>query len=176
MLIAHLLIFGEVYILCQCIIHFLCNSKRSLFIKVMNKFLIFLISLFMHSVTQPCLTLWDPMDGRTLGYSVQGIFQARILEWVAISYSRASAQARDQTQVSCNSCRDRPILCHWATWEAHSFLSVECVFPVCGLLFNFAHDAFRHTHVYCCFEGLSHWFESFCVKVTIFYCDSFRVF
>ena len=34
--------------------------------------------------TQPCLTLWDPMDCSLPGYSVRGIFQARILEWVAI--------------------------------------------------------------------------------------------
>ena len=35
------------------------------------------------------------------GSSVHGIFQARVLEWVAISFSRGSSQPRDQTQVSC---------------------------------------------------------------------------
>ena len=39
-------------------------------------------------VTQPCPTLCDPMDGSLPGSSVHGIFQARILEWAAISFSR----------------------------------------------------------------------------------------
>ena len=39
------------------------------------------------SVAQLCLTLWDPMDCRLLGSSVHGILQARILEWVATSFS-----------------------------------------------------------------------------------------
>ena len=46
-------------------------------------------------VTQSCPTLFDPMD-----YTVYGILQARILEWVAIPFSRGSSQPRDQTQVS----------------------------------------------------------------------------
>ena len=46
-------------------------------------------------VTQSCLTLWDPMD-----YTVHGILWARILEWVAFLFSRASSQSRDLTQVS----------------------------------------------------------------------------
>ena len=40
---------------------------------------------------QPCLTLCDPMDCNLPGFSVQGILQARILEWVAGSYSRGSS-------------------------------------------------------------------------------------
>ena len=51
-------------------------------------------------VTQLCLTLYDFMDCSLPGSSVHGIFQARILEWVAISFSRESSQPRDQTQVS----------------------------------------------------------------------------
>jgi len=46
-------------------------------------------------VAQSCLTLCDPMD-----YSVHGILQARILEWVAFPFSRGSSQPRDRTQVS----------------------------------------------------------------------------
>ena len=45
-------------------------------------------------VTQSCLSLCNPMD-----YTVHGILQARILEWVAISFSRGSSQPRDRTQV-----------------------------------------------------------------------------
>ena len=47
------------------------------------------------SVAQSCLTLWDPMDCSLLGSSVHGIFQARILEWAPISFSRGSSQRRD---------------------------------------------------------------------------------
>ena len=46
-------------------------------------------------VTQSCATLCDPMD-----YTVPGILQARILEWVAFLFSRGSSQPRDGTQVS----------------------------------------------------------------------------
>ena len=42
-------------------------------------------------VTQLCPTLFDPMDYSLPGSSVHGILQARILEWVAISYSRGSS-------------------------------------------------------------------------------------
>ena len=41
-------------------------------------------------VTQACRTLCDPMDCSPPGSSVHGIFQARIMEWVAISFSRES--------------------------------------------------------------------------------------
>ena len=51
-------------------------------------------------VAQSCPTLCDPMDCSPPGFSIHGIFQERILEWVAISFPRGSSQARDQTQVS----------------------------------------------------------------------------
>ena len=53
------------------------------------------------SVTQSCPTLCDPVDCCQPGSSVRGIFQARILEWVAISFFRGSSQPRDRTWVSC---------------------------------------------------------------------------
>ena len=46
---------------------------------------------------QSCLPLCEPMDYSSLGSSVHGIFQARILEKVAVSYSRGSSQPRNQT-------------------------------------------------------------------------------
>ena len=46
-------------------------------------------------VTQSCPTLCDPMDCSLPGSSVHGIFQARVLKWVAISFSRGSSQPRD---------------------------------------------------------------------------------
>ena len=51
-------------------------------------------------VAQSCLTLCDPMDYSPPGSSVHGIFQARVLEWVAIFFSRGSSQPRDRTWVS----------------------------------------------------------------------------
>ena len=49
---------------------------------------------------QSCPTLCDPMDCSLPGSSLHGILQARVLEWVAISFSRGSSRPRDRTQVS----------------------------------------------------------------------------
>ena len=57
------------------------------------------------------------------GSSVHGIFQARILEWVAISSSRGSSQPRDW---ACISCVGRWILYHWTSWEAHRGFYYMC--------------------------------------------------
>ena len=51
-------------------------------------------------VAQLCLTLCDSMDCILAGSSIHGIFQARVLEWVAISFSRGSSRLRDWTRVS----------------------------------------------------------------------------
>ena len=51
------------------------------------------------------------------GSSVHGIFQSRILEWVAIPFSWGSSRPRDWTHVSCVSCIGRQLLYHWAIWE-----------------------------------------------------------
>ena len=52
-------------------------------------------------VTQSCMILWDHVVCSPPGSCVHGIFQARLLEWVAIPFSRGSFLPRDQTQVSC---------------------------------------------------------------------------
>ena len=70
-------------------------------------------------VAQTCPTLCNPMDCSLPGSSVQGVLQARILEWVAIPSSRGSSQPRDQTHVSCGSCIGRSgFLTTKATWES----------------------------------------------------------
>ena len=51
-------------------------------------------------VAQSCPSLCDPMDCSLPGFSIHGILQARILEWVTISFSRGSSKPRDWTQVS----------------------------------------------------------------------------
>ena len=66
-------------------------------------------------VAQLRLTLCYPMDCSLPGSSVLGIYQARLLEWVAISFSRGSSQPRDQTWVS--GIADR-FLAIWATRQA----------------------------------------------------------
>ena len=68
-------------------------------------------------LAQSCLLLCDPMDCTLPGSSVHGISQPKILQWVAISFSRASSQPRDGTRVSFIG---RWILYHWPTRKAHS--------------------------------------------------------
>ena len=68
------------------------------------------------------LTLCASMDCSLPGSSVHGIFQAKVLVWVAISSSKGSSWSRDGTHVFCISCTGRPILYHCAPWEAHSLI------------------------------------------------------
>ena len=72
-------------------------------------------------VAQSCMTLWDPMDCSLPGSSIHGIFQTRILGWVAISFSRRSSQTRDWTRVSHTVGRHFTI---WATGEVAWLLFV----------------------------------------------------
>ena len=78
------------------------------------------INVCVCSIAQLCPTPCGHMDHSPPGSSVPGIFQARILEWVAISFSRGSSPPRDGAHVSCTFCIGRWILYHCATWEAHS--------------------------------------------------------
>ena len=70
-------------------------------------------SEFAHS----CPTLCDPMDCSLPGSSIHGIFQARVLEWIAISFSRRSSRSRDWTWVSRIVGR---CFTDWATREVHN--------------------------------------------------------
>ena len=102
-------------------------------------------------VTQSCPTLFDSMDCNPPGSSVHGILQARILEWVAISFSRGSSWHRDWTRTFCISCIGRWNLYNCATWEAlydtHyplKYYTVTCLmFPT---LHRFGADLFTRTH------------------------------
>ena len=75
-----------------------------------------------------CLTLCNPMDCSPSGSSVHGILQARMLEWVAICYSRGSSWPRAWTHVSYVSCIGRQILYHCITWEALTSLLLQIFF------------------------------------------------
>ena len=79
------------------------------------------------SVTQSCPTLCDPTDCSLPGSSVHRIFQARILEQVAISYSRGSSQPRDQTCISCISCIGGWILYHLGSLKVSLLLTITNV-------------------------------------------------
>ena len=76
-------------------------------------------------VVKSCMILCDLMDCSLPDSSVLGVFQARILEWIAISFSRGSSRPRYQTHVSCTG---RRILYHWANWEAPSFPLTKHIF------------------------------------------------
>ena len=74
------------------------------------------------------------MDSSLAGSSVHGILQARILEWVAISFSRGSSWLRNWTWVSCTG---RCILCHWVTREVqHSHAAAAKSLQSCPTLCN----------------------------------------
>ena len=75
-----------------------CIAGR--FFTVGALYLLYCMSVY----AQSCLTLWDPMDSSPPGSSVYGIFQARILEWVAISFSKGSFWPRDRIHISWVSC------------------------------------------------------------------------
>ena len=76
-------------------------------------------------VAQLSLTLCDPTDYSPRGSFVRGIIQARILEWVAIPFSRESSQPRDKTQVSRIA---GGFFTSWATREAQNCSSGLCGF------------------------------------------------
>ena len=75
-----------------------------------------------------------------------GIFHARILEQVAISYSRASFWPRDWTHISCVSCIGRQILYHCTTWEALHTIHMYRPFIYRQL--------FMHVHIIGCFNSI----------------------
>ena len=104
-------------------------------------------------VTQACTTLCNPMD-----YTVHRILQARILEWVAFSFSRGSSQPRDQTQISnitggfSNS---------WATREAHH-KTVTHIYWVYTHVHKYTHT---HTHTHTPHFTMLNWvFKGTCRK------------
>ena len=76
------------------------------------------MGLVMCLVTQLCLTLCDYMDCSPPDSSVHGILQGRILEWVAIPFSRGSSQLRDQIPVSHIAGRFFTV---WATRQAQNY-------------------------------------------------------
>ena len=87
-------------------------------------------------VAQSCLTLCNPPDCSLPGFSVHGILQARILEWIAIPFSRGTSHPRNRTLVSCMAGRFFTI---WAKVNLHfqSWFVPISLGPILGI--NFFH-------------------------------------
>ena len=96
--------------------YFYHHKNISLILKALFFSLLSACSVVSDSVT--C----DPLDSSPLGSSVRGIFQARIPEWVAISYSRGSTGPRGRTSIFCNSY----------IWQAVSLLLCPLRIPLKG--------------------------------------------
>ena len=90
-------------------VHGVAKSQSVSTFPLLRRMPSFWIRVQTHAHTQSCPTLCDPMDCSPPGFSVHGILQARILEWVAISFSRGSSQPKDQTHISCISYNGRQI-------------------------------------------------------------------
>ena len=123
---------------------------------------------------QLCLTLCDPMDCSPWASSVHGILQARILEWVAISYSRGPSQPRDPTQVSCVSriaggfFTTEPPGKPQHMWQAALILSLETEAPFC------VQGPERNSVTFFCVKLHSLWPYGFLHVITI--CITTRVY
>ena len=98
--------------------------RRVILILIICVFLVCLVKYTLWicvSTAQSFLILCNPMDYSLPGSSVHGILLARILEWVAIPFSRGSSQPRDQTWISCIEGRFFTI---WATREG-PFMNIK---------------------------------------------------
>ena len=78
---------------------------------------------------QSYLNFCDPMDCSPPGSSVHGLSQARILEWVAISFSKESAQSRGRTHIS-----------HREILKAGRFLSLLAIMKINNAAINFLYQ------------------------------------
>ena len=89
------------------VMHLLNHAKAAPFTAFLVCFTVYCCCCL---VAKLCPTLWDPMDCSPPGSSVHGISQARILECIAISFSRGSSQPSDQTHVSCIGMQISPLI------------------------------------------------------------------
>ena len=84
-------------------------------------------------VAQSCLTVCDPVDCSLPGFSVHGILQARILEWVNFSFSRGSSQPTDQTWAShiggrrSRQAQERSAYPEWISSLHRDRIQVSCI-------------------------------------------------
>ena len=102
-------------------LHFLYHGQTCLLLQVSLDFPL------LHSSPQSYPALFNPTDHSPPGFSVHGILQARIPEWVAISFSRGSSQPRDQAQVFCTAGR---FFMDWAMPSLLAKLSELLLWPL----------------------------------------------
>ena len=101
-------------------------------------------------VAQLCPTRCDPVDCSPPGSSVRGILQARILEWVAIPFSRGFSWHRDWTWVSCIAGR---VFTIWVTKEAPKYPLIFCYWSIvanqcCVSFYMQWNESAIHLHIY----------------------------
>ena len=102
---------------------------------------VFFSPLYVYVHTQSYLTLRDPVDCSPPGSSVHGIFQARVLERVAFSFSRGPSRPRDWTYISLVSC------------IAGGFFTTDCT--LFSHIFIFCYTAcYQYPHYFFCFWSL----------------------
>ena len=109
----------------------MCGNNQNNICSHMYSGIYISIYIFMCLVTQLCPTLCNSMDCSPPGSSVHGIFQARILEWVAIFSFKGSSWTRAWTLVSCISYIAGSV--HWAIREAHICLYSLLNFQRCQI-------------------------------------------
>jgi len=100
-------------------------------------------------IAQSCLTLCNPWTTLPVS-SVHGILQARILEWVAISFSRGTSWPRDQTQVCCIAGTSFTIS---VTKKAPIYSIVSLNYELFGEIFYVYNLYMEVTHFNTCFNG-----------------------
>ena len=82
-------------------------------------------AMCMWLVAQKCPSLCDVLDCSPAGSSVHGIFQARIMEWVAIAFSRGSSRLRDRTYIPYVSWLLDGFFTTRNTWETHMYIPIQ---------------------------------------------------
>ena len=113
-------------------------------------------------VAQSCLTLCNRMDCSLPRFFFHGIFQARVLEWVAISFSRGSSQPRDRTWVSCIVGRCFYRLSHQGRWnKLNKSIAKKCKFSLSlflslSLSLSIYIHTHTHTHTHICVHICTH--------------------
>ena len=96
------------------------NHFKTIYLFIQNLHIwLYFSRLCVCGLTLSCLTLCEPLGCSQTASSVQGIFQARILEWIAIFSSRGSSQPRDRTHVSVSPALQVDSI-RWAIRETHS--------------------------------------------------------
>ena len=128
---------------CGCLVKAKCSKQQKLCWFIPNN--MFAERKWSRSVTSDSC---NPMDGSPPGSSTHGIFWARVLEWVAISFSRGSSQPRDWTQVSWTAGR---LFTVWATREASMFAEQPCFYSFTG--FTLGIVGCFHLDLNCSFPG-----------------------